>query len=329
MRDSQPLASAFDDVALPSLPALPGMTSAAECRYLYWLATSQRKGRGALVEIGTWLGRSSLHLAAGLRASAVPGKLHAFDDFVWRRHDRAKADLGLRSGQSFQPHFEANLEAYRDLLVVQRSKIAALQWRGGPIEILFLDAPKRQRTLTQVLEIFGPHLIPGHSLIALQDYLHFPSYALAAALHTLGDRLSLSHVVLGGSTVTFRLRKAIDLAADRPADWAIHRWTRPQAEAAWRAILAPLPAPARERLQPAAALHLYDIGQRAAAVAAFKALPMTSGQSQKIAQLSRSHHYLNYPELFQAAGHPGSLKQRCLTPAKRLHNLVRRWSGGA
>ena len=185
-----------------------------------------------------------------------------------------------------------------------------------------------KRELTQVLDVFGPHLMPGRSLIALQDYLHFPSYALAAVLHTLGDRLSLRHVVLGGSTVAFRLEKPLGLVADRPADWAIHRWTRAQTEAAWREILAPLPEPARERLQPAAALHLYDIGQRAAAVEAFKALPMTPSQSRKIAQLARTHHYLNYPGLFRAAGHPGSLAQRSLVPIKRLRNLVRRWSGG-
>ena len=55
---------------------------------------------------------------------------------------------------------------------------------------------------------------------------------------------------------------------------------------------------------------------------------MTPSQSRKIAQLARTHHYLNYPSLFRAAGHPGSLAQRSLVPIKRLRNLVRRWSGG-
>ncbi|HIP80624.1 MAG TPA: hypothetical protein EYH07_19455, partial [Kiloniellaceae bacterium] len=61
------MVSDFGDVELPPLREVPGMTSASECRYLYWLASSQLSGAGQLVEIGSWLGRSTMHLAAGLR----------------------------------------------------------------------------------------------------------------------------------------------------------------------------------------------------------------------------------------------------------------------
>ncbi len=74
---------AFRDVELPELPEIPGMSSVAEGRYLYWLTSRGYTGCGAVVEIGPWLGRSTVHLAAGLRDSGHHDVLHTFDRFVW------------------------------------------------------------------------------------------------------------------------------------------------------------------------------------------------------------------------------------------------------
>ena len=54
-----------------------------------------------------------------------------------------------------------------------------------------------------------------------------------------------------------------------------------------------------------------------------KSLPMTAFQQEKIALLARSHHYLGYPELFTAAGFPGTTKQNLLSHAKRLRDWAR------
>src|SRR5262245_37306529 len=75
--------STYDDVVLPPLPPVPGMVTDAECRYLYWLASTHYRGRGAVVEVGTWLGRSTLHLAAGLRDAGFPEALDCYDQYVW------------------------------------------------------------------------------------------------------------------------------------------------------------------------------------------------------------------------------------------------------
>src|SRR6185369_14134011 len=79
----RPRFSDFSDVKLPSLPDVPGMISEAEGRYLYWLTSQTYTGRGTVVEVGTWLGRSTIHLAAGLRDAGHPDALHCFDQFLW------------------------------------------------------------------------------------------------------------------------------------------------------------------------------------------------------------------------------------------------------
>ena len=315
--------SDFSEVELPPLPEVPGMTSPAECRYLYWLAATQLTGSGSLVEIGTWLGRSPLHIAAGLASAGHDQRLHCFDGYTWGRSDGKAADLPLRPGDSFQEYFEANVSRFAELIRVHRTRIADISWPGDPVELLFLDAPKKQSDITRCLEAFGASLAAGRSYIAIQDYLYFPAYALAVCMDLLRDHLELTHVVLGGSTVCFRVVRPFDLRAAKPAEWALRRWSPAQVDAAWDRILAPLPAAARDRLEAGRALHLYDCGAKAEALRAMKALPMTPFQQQKIARLAGSHHYLGYPELFTAAGFPGSAKQNLLSHAKRLRDWAR------
>jgi len=320
---TSPLVSDFSDVDLPALPQVPGMTSAAECRYLYWLTSSQLAGTGQLVEVGSWLGRSTLHLAAGLERSGHAAKVHCFDGFTWAPSDPRKADLPLKPGDNFQPYFEANVSAFSDLVTARRTRIADIAWSGAAVELLFLDAPKKVPEITRCLEVFGPALIPGQSIIAIQDFQYFPAYALAACMHALRDRLELIHVVLDGSTVAFRVTKPIDMVREKPAGWDLRRWSPAEVEKNWTEILTALPPQARDRLEPAKALHLYDIGAKREAVAAMRALPMTPFQKDKIGSLARSHTYLGYPELFTAAGFPGSTKQNLLAQAKRLRDWAR------
>ncbi len=317
------LVSDFSDVELPPLREVPGMTSASEGRYLYWLASSQLSGEGELVEIGSWLGRSTMHLAAGLRRTGSQENLHCFDGFAWGPSDPQKSDLPLRPGDNFQAYFEANLADYSDLVSAHRTRIANIAWTGQPVEVLFLDAPKKLTEITRCLEVFGPSLIPGRSIIAIQDYQYFPAYALAACMYSLRDCLELIHVVLDGSTVAFRVTAPVDLVSEKPSDWQLNRWTVEQVNSAWQQILAPLPEKARERLEPGRALHLYDCGAKREAIAAMKALPMTPFQQDKIGGLARGHIYLSYPELFTAAGFPGSPKQNLLVHVKRARDWLR------
>jgi hypothetical protein len=315
--------SNFGTIALPDLPDIPGMISPSESRYLFWLA-SQLQGSGCAVEIGSWLGRSSVHIAAGLAASGQPTSLHCFDGFAWAPNDVSKAALPLRPGDDFQRYFLENIGAFRDRITAHKTKIAQIRWSGEPIELLFLDAPKRQTEITLCLKVFGPALMPGTSVVAIQDYLYFPAYALAVCFHLLRDRLKLVHVVLDGSTVAFQVSGQIDLTRELPADWNFRRWSVAEIQTTWDNILASLPDTARERLEPGRALHLYDCGAKQEAIHAIKALPMTGFQLAKFASLSRSHHYLGYPELFTAAGFPGSAKQNLLSHAKRLRDWARR-----
>ncbi|TQV76096.1 class I SAM-dependent methyltransferase [Denitrobaculum tricleocarpae] len=322
--DVPPLASDFAKVVLPELPTLPGMTSEPECRYLFWKSSSQLRGTGDVVEVGSWLGRSSIHIAAGLAASGKQTHLYCFDGFTWAWGDSNVVDLPLKKGDSFEEYFLKNVSAFADRITSQRTKIKDIEWTGKPIEFLFLDAPKKQPDLTHCLEVFGSSLVPGSATIAMQDYLYFPAYSLAVCCHQLADHLSLQQVVDGGSTVAFHVNGPLDFKKIKPGDWDIRHWSVAKVQAAWDEILAPLTGQSRERLEPGRALHLYDVGARQEALDAIKALPMTDFQRRNIKRLSTSHHYFSYPELFTAAGFPGTTRQNLLSIVKQLRDRLLR-----
>src|SRR6185503_6716875 len=93
------------------LEGVPAMVSRAEQKYLHWLTRTQWADRGHVVEIGPWLGGSTLCLARGMAAArpAARHRLHSFDNFTWRAFMARFAPLPLTDGESFERFFAANV----------------------------------------------------------------------------------------------------------------------------------------------------------------------------------------------------------------------------
>jgi methyltransferase family protein len=325
--------STFDDVNLPPLPALPGMVSPVECRYLYWLTSRGYAGAGAVVEVGTWLGLSTIHLAAGLAAAGHHAALTCYDQFVWHRSYGRSAALPLRRGDDFQPHFEANVRPVYPGLVVRKAALDAIAWTDGPIEILFLDAPKHLVDMSTALAAFSSWLEPGLSLVVMQDYMHPPAFALPAVISCLGDALEPVHIVDGGSTVAFRVLRRIDFSRAQPVEWNYTRWSPDEVAAHWRRVTDPLPLEVRARLQVGAALLLHRRHETRAAQALIAAIAADPGLRPSLERDAGALLYADYPALFRAAGlpppPPGSRRSRGIRAAiRRTRATARRWLRG-
>jgi hypothetical protein len=292
--------------AMPALPKVPGMIADTDCEYLYWLTSRGYIGIGAVVELGPWLGRSTMHLAAGLRDAGHDNDLHCFDRFVWDEAQAAKAtakkhDLPLKPGDDFRPYFEQNIRPIYPKVRVYKQDLNDAVWDGAPIEILFLDAPKRLPEISATLATFGPALIPGLSVIAMQDYLHFPSYALAAVMSRLSDHLQVIHVT-GGSTVTMSVQKPLDVGLAQPLNWDFTHWTRQEALDAWEQVLKPLPPRARESLEAGITMLLHDCGETEAACEIARNLRICARMRRRWEKWSFTSLYDRYRPIFDAAG---------------------------
>lgn len=322
-------ASTYDDVVLPTLPAVPGMVTDSECRYLYWLTATQYTGRGAVVEVGTWLGRSTMHLAAGLRDAGHPGALHCYDQYVWRGNHARAGSLPLKRGDDFMPHFERNVRPVYPGLRATKAAIDAIRWTGGPIEILFLDAPKRLDTMSGALAAFAPALVPGTSRIVFQDFLHPPAFAIPAVVACVGGALEAEHVVASGTTVDFRVVEPLPYGAAQPIDWNFWTWDADEVVGEFERLIAPMPAEARACLWLSAALLLVDRREGAAA----REIAARAGADPELRPHLQAHAgallYDGYRGLHRAAGldRPGPVPpvDAVRSALRRTRAAVRRW----
>jgi hypothetical protein len=215
-------------------PGIPTMISEEERRYLYWLASTVWTGEGHIVEIGPWLGGSTVCLAAGMRENFSGGKkrLHVFDNFIWKDFMGKRAPLPLKDGDSFQSYFLENISPYEDLIVSYRLSLPddsvssdkeimakrdinpdtsrILKWDiQEPVEILFIDGAKSWNGLVFLLNEFSAYFIPGKTLIVCQDYKYWGTYWVPLILEMLSDHLELLHN-LTHNTVTFRLTSKLE-----------------------------------------------------------------------------------------------------------------------
>ena len=97
---------------------VPTMISREEKQYLYWLTKSLWMGMGSVVEIGPWLGGSTVCLAAGMKTSGnnTRNRLHVYDNFIWREFMSGRAQLPLESGDSFETFFLKNIKPYSEIV---------------------------------------------------------------------------------------------------------------------------------------------------------------------------------------------------------------------
>jgi hypothetical protein len=293
----------FADVRLPELPQVPGMIKPSEAHYLYWLTSEAYLGHGAIVELGSFLGASAVHLAAGLRDGGLGGELHCFDRFLWDRDHAAKFDLGLAVGDDYRARFEANVRAVHDGVRAHSVELRELSWNRGPVELLFLDAPKKFVELEATLTAFAQYLEPGEAILAFQDFAHAPSYAVPLVIAGLGDRLELAHVVAGGSTAGFILREPLpgDARAWRELDFT--RWPPARIVAEFEKLAARIHVDdVRRKLAPGLSMALWDLDAKDEAVARMRALEFDDSLQRHWERLANGPLYARYEGLFLARG---------------------------
>lgn len=197
------------------IPEVPGMITRDEGAYYYFLASQVYSGSGALFELGTWLGRSTVCIAAGIRDSGLRGKVNAYDYFKFSGSNYARRISGLdySVGDDFLADFIRFTRPLSTFIDANQTTLAELVWENSqPIEIAFLDMPKKKEDVRHVLRLLAPHLIAGESILVWHDYSHPPSRHIPLILSQLSDFLQPLHTVENGSTTSFKVVKPLTKA---------------------------------------------------------------------------------------------------------------------
>jgi hypothetical protein len=265
---------------------IPAMTTDAERSCYYRLVREalgpDQESRGAIVELGAWLGASTAYIAAAIRDSGLDAKVHVFDKFQSKPGHARKVQafyanhktVGAMPMGPCLEQLRTNLGDLMRHVRAHRGLIEQMEWDGGPIAVLITDAPKRVPQISAVLTTLRSALQPG-AVMAWQDFCHFPSYEIAACLYRLRDHLEVVEAVTPGTTLVFRVRSQWTAEEVSLEALALSRWTPDEIAEAWDYWLGgreewrgPVKASKAALFLCGEAMFLCDTGHPAAAVKA-------------------------------------------------------------
>jgi hypothetical protein len=145
-----------------------------------WLSAHLFSGEGEIVELGTFIGASTVCFGSGLRMNESlsetekAGRIHSFDRFSgefetnWIKN---KSNFALDSDGRFLGLFKKHTDEFREYVQLHDGDILNCEWSRSPIEILFVDIFKTADITGKVVQAFFPYLVPGLTIVVMQDYL--------------------------------------------------------------------------------------------------------------------------------------------------------------
>jgi len=148
---------------------ISGWLTDAEEEFLY-NAAKNCKGKGVIVEIGSWKGKSTIWLAKGSKAGNNV-KIYAVDTHTGSSRYREKYGE-VWTFEEFKENIKkTNVE---DIIVpvVKTSEDAARDWDEKPIELLWIDGSHEYEMVKLDFDLWFPYLIEG-GIIAFHDTIRW------------------------------------------------------------------------------------------------------------------------------------------------------------
>jgi hypothetical protein len=247
---------------------IPAMTTDAE-RECYYRLAKEAAGKGTILELGAWMGASTAYIAAGIRDSGVERKALVFDKFQSKPgHIRKVKEFYSKRNIDKAPigpcmeTFKANLGGLMKFVGPRQGQIEQTikqPWTKDSVSLLITDAPKRVPQISAVLTALKGAMQVG-SIMAWQDFCHFPSYEIPACLYRIRDHIEFVEAVVPGTTLVFRvksqwIKEEVSLDA-----LALSKWTPEEIVWAWDYWEQFVPFEKRALFGCGAAMFLSDLG---------------------------------------------------------------------
>jgi len=156
---------------------IPAMSPGVVHDYLRELGRGW-SGQGVAMEVGCWLGATSVPLLEGLVEAGYNKPFWAFDR--WRANAsevmKAKAQgQKISFHQDLQNIYLRNVHSVYDNIIAIKGRIPNTfrSYRPEPIELCMFDAPKREPVFGVAVRKLVPHFIPGVTVFGLLDYYFY------------------------------------------------------------------------------------------------------------------------------------------------------------
>jgi len=203
--------------ALLERRGLVGATSAEERAFCHWYARCAYQGPGAVVDLGSWLGSTTVPLALGMaqRPRGAPSvRIRAYDRFVWEPWMNDFVAGGhfhddYQPGDDFRPALERALGPHGRLVDIHTADLRTERWDRGPIEMVVVDAMKSWDLARNILAEFLTAVVPG-GVIFHQDFAHYHTPWIHLIGYRLRDQLELYYDVPNSGGAAFRVVSSLD-----------------------------------------------------------------------------------------------------------------------
>lgn len=204
---------------------IPGMVCSDELAFFGESAARYVGKEGAIVDLGCWMGSTSIALARGIlsrspKADIRGEKVLGFDTFTWDEWMPASIPYCVyRPGESFLPEARRVVRDHGGGVVeLIQADLTLYEWKADPIKILLVDAMKSEELTCQITRNFFPSLMTG-SLLIHQDFKHYYTSWLHILQYRLRQFFRPYQNVVGGGTTAFEVlgpisREAVDRAVD-------------------------------------------------------------------------------------------------------------------
>jgi MMP 1-O-methyltransferase len=148
---------------------IEGWLTPGEANLLYSLA-KKTKGKGRIVEIGSWKGRSTVCLASGAKETGV-GKVVAIDPHLGSS-EHQRQDPTINTLAEFKNNIAAaGLTEAVDLEVMTSAAAAAAF--AEPVELCFIDGAHEYEFVKEDYDLWFPKIVDG-GVIAFHDTIRWP-----------------------------------------------------------------------------------------------------------------------------------------------------------
>jgi len=138
--------------------------------YTLMMMANEGPGAGVIVEIGSYMGRSTCCLALGSK-SASREKVYAIDHFRGSEEHQEGQDCEtivlMETGTTY-PQFRQNIKrlGVEDYVnVIKKSSGEAIEGWELPIRLLFIDGDHSYAVSKQDFELWSPFVVPGGIII--------------------------------------------------------------------------------------------------------------------------------------------------------------------
>jgi len=147
---------------------IDGWLSFEEGKFLYETAKGI-SGKGVIVEIGSWKGKSTVWLAKGSQAGKKV-KVYAVDPHTGADEQKIQYGNEIWTFEEFKGNIKKAGIENLVVPIVKTSEEAALGWDGEPIELLWIDGAHDYEFVKKDFDLWSKYIVE-EGIIAFHDSL--------------------------------------------------------------------------------------------------------------------------------------------------------------